>query len=109
MSGVTVGTIAGVVSAVAAVGGTISSVMNAQSAEAQQKKSQAQAKIAADAQARQAQIEFNKANQKQTDTNALLSAAQQSAKGGPSGTMLTGPGGINPGDMSLGKATLLGA
>ena len=50
----------------------------------------------------------NRANQKRPNANAILSAAQQAAKGGMGGTLLTGPQGVNPGEMSLGKSTLLG-
>lgn len=50
----------------------------------------------------------NKANQKRPDGNALLSSNAAAAKGGQSGTMLTGPGGIDPSVLQLGKTTLLG-
>lgn len=50
----------------------------------------------------------NRANQKRPDTMALLSAAQQSGKAGASGTMLTGPQGVDPNLLALGKSTLLG-
>lgn len=52
--------------------------------------------------------QVNKANAKAPDVNALLSAAQQQASGGPSSTMLTGPMGVNPAQLTLGKSTLLG-
>lgn len=45
---------------------------------------------------------------KAPDVNALLAAAQEAAKGGPSSTMLTGPSGIDPSALTLGKSTLLG-
>lgn len=50
----------------------------------------------------------NKANGKQPDTAGLLSANQMAAKGGVSGTMLTGPQGVDPKTLLLGKTTLLG-
>jgi hypothetical protein len=50
----------------------------------------------------------NKANQKRPDGSALLSANQAAAKAGQSGTMLTGPTGVDPSMLSLGKTTLLG-
>lgn len=68
---------------------------------------QEQAKAAAEKQAKQAEMDANRANQKQPDTSALLSAAQQSGKSGASGTMLTGPSGIDASSLSLGKTTLL--
>lgn len=51
----------------------------------------------------------NRANQKRPDTSAILSAASQSSKTGASGTMLTGPQGIDPAALNLGKNTLLGS
>ncbi len=50
----------------------------------------------------------NKANQKSPDSGALYSANAQAAKNGPSGTMLTGPSGVDPSALLLGKQTLLG-
>lgn len=51
----------------------------------------------------------NRANQKKPDTAAALGNAQGNGKGGASGTMLTGPNGIDPAALQLGKTTLLGA
>jgi len=51
---------------------------------------------------------FNKANAKTPDTSAIMSQAQQAAKGGGSGTMLTGSSGIDPTSLALSKNTLLG-
>ena len=50
----------------------------------------------------------NRANQKRPDVNAIMSAASQAAKGGASGTMLTGPQGAGADAGSLGKTSLLG-
>ncbi len=50
----------------------------------------------------------NRENQKRVNGSALLSSNQMAAKGGQSGTMLTGPGGIDPSTLQLGKTTLLG-
>ena len=58
--------------------------------------------------ARAADEATNRANQKRPNANAILAAAQQAAKGGMGGTLLTGPQGANLGEMSLGKSTLLG-
>lgn len=54
-----------------------------------------------------AQQAVNKANQKKPNAGALL-AANQDGKAGQSGTMLTGPGGVDPSLLKLGKNTLLG-
>lgn len=51
---------------------------------------------------------MNKANAKSPNANAILSAAQQAGKGGASGTMLTGPAGVSPDLLQLGKNSLLG-
>lgn len=84
------------------------SYYNGQQQAAANRRAMDQAKANADRQAKQAEMEMNRANQKQPDTNALLSAAQQSGRAGASGTMLTGPAGIDPSSLSLGKSTLLG-
>lgn len=98
----------GYVSAAVAAVGVAVSYQNGQ----QQKKAAAdaneQAKQSALKQEQQAEQAFNAANKKQPDTNALLSAAQQSGKAGASGTMLTGPQGVDTSSLSLGKSTLLG-
>ena len=73
------------------------------------KKSMEQAQANADRTAKQADQAFNQANQKKPDTSAILSAAQQAGKGGVSGTMLTGPSGVDPSSLTLGKSTLLGS
>ena len=52
---------------------------------------------------------MNRQNQKTPDVGAMLSANAQQAKGGQSGTMLTGPTGVDASSLSLGKNTLLGA
>lgn len=50
----------------------------------------------------------NKANQKKPDSGALLSANIAGGKTGQISTMLTGPAGIDPNTLQLGKTTLLG-
>lgn len=96
----------GVVSAVAMV--TMSAVQGSDQADAA-KKSMQQAQANADRTARQADEAFNQANQKKPDTGAILSAQQQAGKSGVSGTMLTGPAGVDPSSLTLGKSTLLGS
>ena len=53
--------------------------------------------------------QINRANQKQPDTTSMMAANLQAAKGGQSGTMLTGPTGVDLDQLKLGKTTLLGA
>ncbi len=47
------------------------------------------------------------AAQREPDVQGIMAAAQQAA-GGPTSTMLTGPMGVNPQELSLGRSTLLG-
>lgn len=72
------------------------------------KKASAQAADAANAQATQAERAYNKANAKKPDIAGIDAANQLEASGGTGSTMLTGPGGVDPTSLSLGKTTLLG-
>lgn len=68
-----------------------------------------EAKDRAKAQADLADQNFNKLNGKKPDLAALLDQSTQAGKSGPSGTLLTGPQGIDPSKLLLGRSTLLGA
>lgn len=74
----------------------------------QSRKAGNQAADAAQANADQQEQQFNKLNGKQPDTAALMDQNMQAGKNGPSGTLLTGPRGIDPSKLLLGKNTLLG-
>ena len=76
----------------------------------QEKQERAQGFAIADARdtAAKADQAYNKANQKKPDTDRLYAANSNAAKGGVSGTMLTGPGGVDPSSLMLGRSTLLG-
>lgn len=102
------GATAAYVAAAVAAAGVAVSYENGKEQVAAQRSAQEQAKAAAERQAKQAEMDANRANQKQPDTGALLSAAQQAGKAGVSATMLTGPQGIDQNSLSLGKTTLLG-
>jgi hypothetical protein len=52
---------------------------------------------------------MNRATQKRPNTAGILASAQQAGKAGASGTMLTGPQGVDPAALTLGRSTLLGA
>lgn len=52
--------------------------------------------------------QINRANAKRPDIGAMLSGNEMAGKGGASGTMLTGPQGVDPNALSLSKNTLLG-
>ena len=51
----------------------------------------------------------NRANAKSPNASTILSAAQQAAKSGVGGTMLTGPTGVTADQLKLGKTSLLGS
>ena len=74
-----------------------------------QEGAQGQAVSAAEQQRLTSQMAMNKANQKRPDVSSIMQAASESASGGPQSTMLTGPTGVNPNTLSLGKTTLLGS
>lgn len=95
--------------AIAAVAGTAYSIYNGERAAGAQASAMKQASAQASAQAKAADEATNRANQKQPDTSAILSAASQAGRGGESGTLLTGPAGVQPGALQLGKNTLLGS
>ena len=98
---------AAILGAVAAAGMGYSIYEGERSATAQNR-SQRQALANSRAAAQSADEANNRANQKRPNANAILDSAQQAAKGGMGGTLLTGPQGVSPGEMSLGKSTLLG-
>ena len=107
--------VAAIVAATAAVAGTGYSVyageqQKAAQADALAKQEQAQKEATDRAKGQQQQAEQanNAARAKSPDVSGVLGAAAEAAKGGPAGTMLTGPQGVNPADLTLGKNTLLG-
>jgi hypothetical protein len=73
-----------------------------------QKKQQAEAVSRASAQQQLSEQAQAQANKKQPDYAAIMDRAGGGAAGGPSGTMLTGPGGVNPASLTLGRSSLLG-
>lgn len=95
--------------AAAAVGSTVYSIYSGEKARGAQKDAMEQAKQANAQTQAAADQALNRANPAKPNTAANMSALQQQAKGGPSGTMLTGPTGVDPSTLSLGKSTLLGS
>ena len=78
-----------------------------QDAMGEQQRAQAdQAKRAAMQQRRSEQAMAGAA-QREPNVQGIMAAAQETA-GGPTSTMLTGPMGVNPQDLNLGRSTLLG-
>jgi len=103
----------GVGSMAAGLGYTIASGEDAKkkqaSALSKQESAQAQAVKAAEGQRMTSEMAINQANRKKPDVSSIMQAAGESASGGAAGTMLTGPTGVNPNALSLGKSTLLGS
>lgn len=94
--------------AAAAVAGTAYSVYNGEKQARAQAQAAKQAESNAAKQADQADQANNRAKAKQPDISAMLSGNGLDAKAGIGGTLLTGPGGVDPNLLSLGKSTLLG-
>ena len=95
--------------AAAALVATAGSVYSADQQRSASNRSTDQAKANAQKQADLQEQENNKANSKTADVSSILSATQNAAKGGQSGTMLTGSSGVAGSGLSLGKSTLLGS
>lgn len=116
MSGITAATIIAGVSAAAAVGGTAYSIVNGQAQNAaqqeglkRQKTAQDTAKSQALSTQRKSELAQNSANMKTPDIASILARASGPSKAGLGSTMLTGPGGVTTGDLTLGKTSLLGS
>ena len=101
-------TIALIAGAAALAAGTGYSIYEGERTAGAQEKAQRMSMAETQKTARAADEATNRANQKKPNANAILAAAQQAAKGGMGGTLLTGPQGVNTGELSLGKSTLLG-
>ena len=78
-----------------------------QDAMGEQKRAQAQQAAQAAMQQRRSEQRMAGAAQREPDVQGIMAAAQQT-QGGPTSTMLTGPMGVSPQDLNLGRSTLLG-
>ena len=112
----TIGAIgAGVTAAATAagVGYTIASGEDAKRKQAnalsKQEATQAQAVKAAEGQRKRSEMAINQANRQTPNVAGIMQSASAASQGGPSGTMLTGPTGVDPNALALGKSTLLGS
>jgi uncharacterized protein HemX len=74
---------------------------------AMQEQANKQALATAQKQEKSAEENVRAANRKQADVSAILAAAQDT--GGGDRTLLTGPMGVDPNQLALGRNTLLGA
>ena len=86
---------------------TAVSYSNAQKQNKLTKQGMEQAQRNAEAQAKQADEDINRANMKSPDTAAMMSDAMLTGKQGASGTLLTGAQGVTD-KLKLNKTTLLG-
>ena len=110
----TIGAIgAGVTAAATAagVGYSIASGEDAKKKQAQalsrQESAQTQAVNAAQGQRKKSEMAINQANRQTPNVQGIMESA--SAAGNAAGTMLTGPTGVDPNALALGKSTLLGS
>ena len=107
--------IAGIIGAAVGAGGLGYSIASGEDAKkkqasalSKQESAQTQAVNAAEGQRKKSEMAINQANRQTPNVQGIMESASASAAGGPSGTMLTGPTGVNPNALSLGKSTLLG-
>lgn len=77
-------------------------------AMAEQQRANAALEQRAKSQSRKSQEAINAANRRSPDSASMLAAASQAAQSGPESTMLTGPQGVDPNSLALGRRTLLG-
>lgn len=82
---------------------------NAKKSLQNQQNAQTQAEQQALSTERKNEVAQNAANMKTPDIASILSRAANSGKQGVSSTMLTGPSGIDPTSLNLGRSTLLGS
>lgn len=97
-----------VIAAVAAVTSTAYAMYSGERADKEQNKARKKAERQAERQQNQAEQDANRANRRGPNAQGILDAASQQARGGGSGTMLTGAQGVAPSQLPLGKNTLLG-
>lgn len=93
----------------ATAAGTALSVYQGEKQQSQAKKAAKATEQNAAQTAMQAEQAQNKANARAPDTAGLAAANALTASGGQGSTLLTGPSGIDPTALTLGKTTLLGA
>lgn len=106
-------TVVGAATAAGGLGYSIASGEDAKkkqaSALSRQESAQAQAVKAAEGQRKRSEMSINQANRQQPNVAGIMQSASAASQGGASGTMLTGPTGVDPNALALGKSTLLGS
>ena len=100
--------------AIAGAVGTGASIIAGEQGRKQQKQALGEQQRAQADQAKRAAMQQRRseqamagAAQREPNVQGIMAAAQETA-GGPTSTMLTGPTGVNPQDLALGRSTLLG-
>ena len=105
--------VVGVAVAAAGLGYTIAAGEDAKRKQAdalrKQESAQKQAVNAAQGQRKQSEMAMNRANQQQPNIAGIMESASAASSGGAAGTMLTGPTGVDPNALALGKSSLLGS
>lgn len=91
-----------------AILGAVVSTATSSKQASQADKAAKQAQTNADKLYAQQDQQNNRLNAKKPNTDALFAQNQVEGQQGASGTMLTGPTGVDPNSLSLGKNTLLG-
>jgi uncharacterized protein HemX len=97
-----------IVSVVGAVVGAAVSYAGQQRAASASKKAAAEQRSNAEKLYAQQDQENNRRNARGPNTDALFAQNQLEGQQGETGTMLTGPSGVDPSSLSLGKNTLIG-
>jgi uncharacterized FAD-dependent dehydrogenase len=95
--------------ATASVAASGASVYQGQKAQKAQRRAANQATMQAEMQHRQAEREFNRANQKRPNIAALAARNRAMSGGGVGGTFLTGTMGAPTSSGMLGRTSLLGS
>ena len=106
--------LAGIAAGAAAAGTGYSIVAGERGASMQrqamgeQRQAQQAAAASARSQQRRSQQAMASANRAEPDVAGIMGRAAAESAGGPASTMLTGPMGVNPQDLQLGRSSLLG-
>ena len=109
--------IAGIIGAAVGAGGLGYSIASGEDAKkkqasalSKQESAQAQAVKAAEGQRKRSEMAINQANRQTPNVAGIMQSARAGGgDSGASGTMLTGPTGVDPNALALGKSTLLGS
>jgi hypothetical protein len=105
--------VVGAAAAAAGAGYTVAAGEDAKRKQAdslgRQQAAQQQAVNAAQGQRKQSEMRVNQVNRQQPNVSGIMEAASAASGGGVGGTMLTGPTGVDPNSLALGKSSLLGS